>query len=675
MVKKTTTIKTNSKDSEVSSNTASESSSSAVKTRIIHTSSEQSEKKKNEEMRKAVKEGVAEGLQSRAGIESTEDKLFKTNSQQHLQVQETVKANEKPNEAQQAYAKMINGLKSLEDGLGNRNLRGGVTSSLVLGADAISPAFGKAVQVAITSGLGKTLFNGFNSVVNKVLGLKKDKTFEEKTAEALEKQYELAEQQIESTEDTNKKLESINDTLIAQAKGAKLSESVTVAKEKQAEAREREKAEGLQRLFKGTQKASKKTSAAMGTLKKWFTGLSMAVLADYLFNEQFRETVNVYIKDIFKKGSTAAKIGLAAAIGIISAPLISLGVTIGTILGPIGLLGAAVVGLGALLYANRDKIKKAFAAVIGTVKSFATNIYETLSGVFKGVKDWIVGFFKDPIKATSKLIEGAMNTVFGAVHTIFNAGKKIGEFFFEVPLKVYDFLFNTGEKIGKAIAGVVIGIKEIWPSFKKSTSQFIAGLPKTFSKLIDSIWSGLKNSTEAIISGIKGAANAVWSGIKGLIKFPIKIFVGAALGFKNAIIGMIAKLPFGETLLKKIGLDEALTTESREIEHRKFNDTIDNWFESKEEKITEKKSSDLRSDDSTTTSGLEKHHEKNNIVIGSNVQTTHHLKTDNNNGRKADMEKQIKIVVLKEESKQENADMPSLVNTLPSNPAMRPSLA
>lgn len=667
MVKKTTTIKTNSKDSEVSSNAASESSSSSVKQRIIHTSQEQSEKNKNEEMRKAVKEGIAEGLQSRAGIESTEDKPVQINSQQPSQAQETVKANEKPNEVQQAYAKMINGLKSLENGLGNREFRGGVSSSLVLGADAISPAFGKAVQVAISTGLGKTLFSGFNSVFNKVLGLKKDKTPEEKTSEALDKQNELAEQQIESTEDTNQKLESINDTLIAQAKGAKSSESATVAKEKQAEAREREKAEGLQRLFKGTQKAAKKTSAAMGTLKKWFTGFSLAVLADYLFNEQFRETVNVYIKDIFTKGSIAAKVALTGAIGAILSPLW----TPFSMLAKVALTATTLftkltIGFGQFLF-NLKPVNSSLKWIASKFKSVGSNLWNLMKNPIKSLSKSFSGI-KSKIGEAGKLFKSKVSgLVTKAKSTVINSLKSVGSNVGTWVKNIFSRAGNAFMNLIKGLKSKILGILSKIPGLGK-----LADIGKKATDVAKKIATKAKGTAGKLLKvGSKkllGAAGMIWdAGVtaKDLYKHgwtgtgdmytkeaENDSLFGNALSMLNPMkMGFAVEAMTNKALKKFFPKNkQANQTAAKNVEQKQ-----------KEEAVP-----------STTQIVIKP---KATNVKGNESQTKQTLKTDTNNGRRADMEKPIKVIVVRDESKQEQPEGPSLVNTLPSNPAMRPAIS
>ena len=668
MVKKTTTIKTNSKDSEVSGNATSESSSSSVKQRIIHTSQEQSEKNKNEAVSEAVKEGVIKGLQSRAGIESTEDKPVKTNSQQQTQTQETVKENKQPNEAQQAYAKMISGLKSLENGLGNRDFKGGVTSSLVLGADAISPAFGKAVQVAISTGLGKTLFNGFNSVVNKALGLKKDKTPEEKTSEALDKQNELAEQQIESTEDTNQKLESINDTLIAQAKGAKSSESATVAKEKQAEAREKEKAEGLQRLFKGTQKAAKKTSAAMGTLKKWFTGFSLAVLADYLFNEQFRETVNVYIKDIFTKGSITAKVALTGAIGAILSPLWTpFSMLTKVVLKATTLFTKFTIGFGKFLF-NLKPVNASLKWIASKFKSVGSSLWNLMKNPIKNLSKSLSGI-KSKIGEAGKIFKSKVSgLVTKAKSTVINSLKSVGS-------SVGTWVKNIFSRAGNAFMNIIKGLK----------SKILGILSKIpgLGKLAD-LGKKATDVTKKMATKAKGAAGK-------LLKVGSKKLLGAA--------GMIWDAGVTAKDLYKHGLTGTADMYTKEAENDSLfgnalsllnpmkmgfaveamtNKALKKFFpKNKQSNQTTAKNVEPKQKEEAVPSTTQKivTKPKTSNVKGNESTTKQTLKTDTNNSRRADMEKPIKVIVVRDESKQEQPEGPSLVNTLPSNPAMRPAIS
>lgn len=653
MAGKKTTVKKLATSSDESFLTDSSEQTSNLRKRIMHSAEGLDTQKVSinaKEVQTAVEEGIKTGLSNRNKIESTED-VSPSSNKNNKDTQATQEETKKLlTESQKNYSLLVNTLNKMNSGA----TQGAVSSSLVLGADAISPGFGKAVQLAISSGIGKSIFGAFNKSVMNLLGKKEDKSPEKKAEESAQKQQELAKQQIESTEDTNKKLDSIHDTLTAKAK-SKETDSATVAKENKKEAREREAMEHTAKLFKGVRNSSKKVAKSVSGIKKWLTGFSLAALAAYLFNDQFRATVNAHIKRIFSGTSTMAKAVVTGVLSLIGAGLA----------GPLGTVTKALFKLG--MFAGSVVVRLgSWVASLGVVK----DAIGWISSKFKGLSSKVIGWVKSPLQKAGAFFKTAGFKALGYISSAMSALKD----------KVIGIASAAKNKVLKSLSGLKnlasragTWIKSAFMNAGKKFIGFITSLKNKFLGILSkipgfgSLAKGAKNMLSKAGGSLKKLGGKLFSKVGGKAglktvgkKLPgVGLLVGAGLALNELRKGNF-KGAGSEAFSSVLGQIPLIGTAASLA----WDATVGNKLTNQEKKEVIVKEKRVSEDETKKETSI---HQAQGFEVSARP-----LHTDTNNHKRPDMEKPVKVIVVKDENKSETPEMPAFVNTLPSNPAMRP---
>lgn len=655
-----------------------------IRRRIVDRNTIESTEDNSEKIKKAVKEGVQEGMSepvsnitkvvaqtgsvNRSQMESTVDGKLESGSSQSdesdeaKERKEAIKAIEnlakEQARSQQNWHEKVTATVAKVDDFGGRQWAGKSSYALSLGAEAISPALGKAVQFAITSGLGKSLW-----------GLlapdKKKKEEEERHAKVIENLNTLH-GDVSGLSETTKKLFGLQSE----------DSSAKATKEASAKAQAEEVSNQTKRLF-GIQVENSKALKAIGQMaqgvKKFFTGAGLLAIVDYLFNDEFRATVNAYIKTWWKGVGGPIEFGVKAIAKTIDAVwgptkavftgLWALGTKIGSVVAGVVNGGIKVFGM----------LKSGSRKMLNSVKNF----FPSTSQALGEMRDNLVNKFKS---AGSKLASGAKSAFNGIKGKLLSAGSSSKEFLMSIIKKVTSPLKSFGSKIlsgfmwpinmiknffSKAISslagllGKIPGVGKIFKNLAKDVSAKVAqaggakgmikkasvglgGIVKKFASKAGPAIAGLGSMSKKIMKKVPGVGTAI-STVSAAKKAIKGDWAGAGLEMASAALTMI---PYIGTV-GSIGLDAYIA--SRDVERAKANPSAtatERWEVEKPEIVS--------AQESTNASG--------------NLKTSKNVKT-------AQMEaaKEKVIVVQPQQQQAQPADQP-VVNTLPSNPAMRPAL-
>ena len=208
------------------------------------------------------------------------------------------------------------------------------------------------------------------------------------------------------------------------------------------------------------------------------------------------------------------------------------------LLGPKGLILAAVIGLVILVVKNWDTIRDAALAVWDKITDFVRNAVDTIRNVFSTVVDWfsdnwqaILLFVVNPFAGAFKLLydnfEGFRNFVDGIVEAVRG-------FFESLWNWLKDTASSTWEGI-KAIWGTVSGwfkgsvitpvkdfFKAVWEFIKEAASNAWDGIVSIWEAVSgwfnDNIITPLTDFFRDVFEFIKEAASNAWDGIMGIWK-------------------------------------------------------------------------------------------------------------------------------------------------------------
>ena len=250
-------------------------------------------------------------------------------------------------------------------------------------------------------------------------------------------------------------------------------------------------------------------------------------------------------------------LGIKGLIGIITTimPIIkALGVVIGALTSPVGLVVAAIVGLATLIFFYWEEIREFTKKIWNWITDFLTEWGTTILVIIGGPVAWIVSLvieYWDEIKDFtmkvfnaiaeffSNIWESIKNTVMAVlnwyVEKVTENWNMIKEITLEVFEAIADFFTNIWSKIQTIFRNTVNKIREVlssvWDTIKQVTmqvfnsiasffddawSRILANLDKFKDRFV-SIWEAIKDGVRMIVNAIIGIANALIGGIENMI--------------------------------------------------------------------------------------------------------------------------------------------------------------
>lgn len=175
------------------------------------------------------------------------------------------------------------------------------------------------------------------------------------------------------------------------------------------------------------------------------------------------------------------------------------------------------------------KIGYALGYAIGTVVSWASDLYDILSEKIPQIIDAVIGFFKELpgkiwdaiVKAKDKIVEWANGIWDFLSEKVPEIISGVVEFFKGIPGKIWDAIVGTVQKLQEWAGELYNKVIEEIPKIVNKIIEFFVGLP-------GKIYEIGKNVVLGFVNGIKDFAKSAWDGITD--------FAGGVVeGFKDAM--------------------------------------------------------------------------------------------------------------------------------------------
>ncbi len=184
----------------------------------------------------------------------------------------------------------------------------------------------------------------------------------------------------------------------------------------------------------------------------------------------------------------------------------------------IGVIVAAIVGLGYLIYKNWDKISKFLSKAWNWIKGVAIRVWTAIVDFFRPLWEPIVNFFRRNWETIKAVLQTVWNTIITIGRVVWNVFKT----YFVVWLRVVGTVFKVGWaviktvlvaawKVIKAVAG------PIWNAIKLNFLVVMTVIKTAFKVG----WAVIKTILVTAWNLIKAAAQVVWLNIKIFIITPI----------------------------------------------------------------------------------------------------------------------------------------------------------
>lgn len=206
------------------------------------------------------------------------------------------------------------------------------------------------------------------------------------------------------------------------------------------------------------------------------------------------------------------------------------------IVGPIGIIGAALVGLGLIfthLWQTNEKFRKKVIAIWTQVKTFFITTWNSIKALAMTVWDSLKAFWaKNGAEIMAKLM-ATWNSIWKLIKTVItkimgfvkpmltqlrNFWKKNGQEILQATKNVFDFIMITIQATMKAVLAI---FKAVWPAISGilgGTFNILLGLIKIFASLFTGDWKGVWDGVKRILRGANEAVNGILRGLLNTLK-------------------------------------------------------------------------------------------------------------------------------------------------------------
>ena len=222
----------------------------------------------------------------------------------------------------------------------------------------------------------------------------------------------------------------------------------------------------------------------------------------------------------------------------------ALGVVIATITSPIGLVIAAVVALGVVIYKYWDEIKEFTINTWNAIKEFFSELWasikERVVESWESISEFFVNIWESITETASEAWNGFVDTIMSVVEPIAAKIKEVFDSVKENIENIWEGIRGFFESIWEIIKNVFLGalllivnlvtgdfegLKEnasaIWENIKDALSNAWESIKKVFSnaleavkKIVSQYWDWIKESTSKAFNKIKEILSNIWNGIK-----------------------------------------------------------------------------------------------------------------------------------------------------------------
>lgn len=220
----------------------------------------------------------------------------------------------------------------------------------------------------------------------------------------------------------------------------------------------------------------------------------------------------------------ATGFGMFKTIGAIA--LKAIGGLFTFLISPIGLVIAAIIGIGVVLYVFRDEVKAAVISAVNWFGNFSVKVVNWVVSAFDTIGDWISNTWDWVLNKSSEFgasLKSGFNIIKNFAVGIFNS--------------IGDTISNTwtwlSDGFYSAMDFIQISLKKGWDFITKSFNDgvdVVFGIFDSLSLKVDEIWGGIKTTFLNFVDFIKQAFNifsttsgeeGIFSGITGTAEFVV----------------------------------------------------------------------------------------------------------------------------------------------------------
>lgn len=208
----------------------------------------------------------------------------------------------------------------------------------------------------------------------------------------------------------------------------------------------------------------------------------------------------------------------------------------------IGLIIAALVVTGYLLYKNWDKIMKFGKEVWGNISKFASNAVDAIKEKWGDITQWFSDTWNGLVKGSKGLWDGTIQGAKDAVENIKNAWSGVKEWFADLWNGTTSGLASAWQSVTTTLAPFVESIKNVF----QPMINFFTGLWSQVSTIFGAAWELIKTVVMGpvlllidLVTGnftqLKDDAIMLWNTLSESIKTIVNTFVDIVVGYYTAL--------------------------------------------------------------------------------------------------------------------------------------------
>ena len=177
-------------------------------------------------------------------------------------------------------------------------------------------------------------------------------------------------------------------------------------------------------------------------------------------------------------------------------------------LGPVGLVIAAVVAIGAafvILWNKCEGFRNFFIGLWNGIVNVASDAWKGIQNAWNGVGEWFSNLWNGVKETASNIWNGFLETAKPVIEAIKNAWNSITEFFSGVWNGITQFASNVWNSFVEGAQPIVEALMNVW----NALTEFFSTLWNGIVSIAKTVWEGIVNVVKTVVEVIKG----VWNGI------------------------------------------------------------------------------------------------------------------------------------------------------------------
>ena len=200
-------------------------------------------------------------------------------------------------------------------------------------------------------------------------------------------------------------------------------------------------------------------------------------------------------------------------------------------LGPVGLVIAAVVAIGAafvILWNKCEGFRNFFIGLWNDIVNVASDAWKGIQGAWSGLVEWFSNLWNGVKETASNLWNGFLETAKPVIEAIKNAWNSITEFFSGLWKGITQFASNVWDSFVEGAKPIVEALMNVW----NALADFFSALWDRIVSIAKTVWDGIVDVVKTVVETVKGVWNGItefftnlWNGITEVSKIAWNGFV------------------------------------------------------------------------------------------------------------------------------------------------------